>query len=221
MTEDGFRVDVVVRDPNCPIQETAARAGTETDTINRSTVPAGDTVVEEFRFIEDAADELACAERFKSMTFAGSRRYRFERPVDQVCLCVAVETSGHPVTNLRATEDCLYASFYAAESEDLSELIRSLTDSFDLSVRRIVHSDVEHPDDLVILDRGALTDRQLEALRTAHEAGYFDVPKGANAGDVADELGVSRSTFLAHLNKAQSKLLDGALDGTTPAKGRP
>jgi hypothetical protein len=49
-------------------------------------------------------------------------------------------------------------------------------------------------------------------LETAHRMGYFDHPKGADAGDVADELGISRSTLAEHLSTAQSKLFDAILD---------
>ena len=41
--------------------------------------------------------------------------------------------------------------------------------------------------------------------------GYFDHPKGANAGDVADALDISRSTFTEHLAAAQTKLLEAVL----------
>jgi len=42
--------------------------------------------------------------------------------------------------------------------------------------------------------------------------GYFDYPKGANATDVAEELGVARSTFTEHLAAAQTKLMDAILE---------
>lgn len=57
----------------------------------------------------------------------------------------------------------------------------------------------------------SLTDRQREVLESAHGMGYFDHPKGANAGEVAAELGVSRSTFAEHLAAAQSKVLESIL----------
>jgi predicted DNA binding protein len=56
-----------------------------------------------------------------------------------------------------------------------------------------------------------LTDRQREVLRTAHEMGYFEYPRGANAGEVATALDIEPSTFTEHLNAAQSKLLDELL----------
>ncbi|WP_435065325.1 bacterio-opsin activator domain-containing protein [Halobaculum sp. EA56] len=53
-----------------------------------------------------------------------------------------------------------------------------------------------------------LTDRQLQALRTAHAMGYFERPREATAAEVADELGVTDSTFGQHLRVAERKVFD-------------
>lgn len=53
-----------------------------------------------------------------------------------------------------------------------------------------------------------LTDRQLQALRTAYEDGYFDWPRESTTGDVAGELEIATSTFSQHLRVAEGKLLD-------------
>jgi hypothetical protein len=66
--------------------------------------------------------------------------------------------------------------------------------------------------DLVTVDRSDLTERQREVLATAYEAGYFDHPKGANAGEVATSLDIDRSTFSEHIAAAQRKLLSSLLD---------
>lgn len=51
-----------------------------------------------------------------------------------------------------------------------------------------------------------LTDRQREALSTALELGYYDVPKSASVEAVAEELGCATSTASNHLRKAQARL---------------
>ncbi len=61
-------------------------------------------------------------------------------------------------------------------------------------------------------DRPAgLSKRQLEAVETALEAGYYDWPRGADAEAVATRLDVTHPTFLEHLRKAEKKLLSNAL----------
>jgi len=53
----------------------------------------------------------------------------------------------------------------------------------------------------------AMTDAQREALVTAHEMGYFDVPRNATLADVADELGVAPPSLSERLRRAQSHLV--------------
>jgi len=51
-----------------------------------------------------------------------------------------------------------------------------------------------------------LTDRQRQALETAYRTGYFEWPRENSADDVAELLGISRPTMLAHLRKAENEL---------------
>lgn len=53
-----------------------------------------------------------------------------------------------------------------------------------------------------------LSDRQREVFEFARERGYYQRPRGVSAADLASELGLSKSTVLEHLRKAESKLLD-------------
>ncbi|MFB6156790.1 MAG: helix-turn-helix domain-containing protein [Haloferacaceae archaeon] len=55
-----------------------------------------------------------------------------------------------------------------------------------------------------------LSPRQREALALARDRGYYAYPRRADAGDLADELGVAKTTFLEHLRKAESKVLGDA-----------
>lgn len=53
----------------------------------------------------------------------------------------------------------------------------------------------------------ALTDRQLEVVRTAFEMGYYEVPREASTEDVADELDLDPSTVAEHLQRAERNAL--------------
>jgi predicted DNA binding protein len=59
----------------------------------------------------------------------------------------------------------------------------------------------EPPDD-------GLTNRQREALRTAYEPGYFEVPRRVSLQDLATELGISASSASERLRRAQTQLLE-------------
>ncbi len=63
-----------------------------------------------------------------------------------------------------------------------------------------------------------LTDCQREALLTAREMGYFEVPRTASLGDVADELGITASSLSERLRRAQDRLVERAIE--TPINAR-
>ena len=57
-----------------------------------------------------------------------------------------------------------------------------------------------------------MTDRQREALVTAYEMGYFEIPRTTSLGDVAAELGISASSLSERLRRAQTHLVETQLD---------
>ncbi|WP_302082585.1 helix-turn-helix domain-containing protein [Salinibaculum rarum] len=59
----------------------------------------------------------------------------------------------------------------------------------------------------------SLTKQQREALVAALDQGYFDVPRGATATDVADQLGISKSSFLGRIKRAQQTVFEQLLAG--------
>ena len=61
-----------------------------------------------------------------------------------------------------------------------------------------------------------LTDRQQEALRTAYELGYFDIPRRASLEDVAGELDISSSSVSERLRRAQTQLIQETAAPTWP-----
>jgi DNA-binding NarL/FixJ family response regulator len=58
----------------------------------------------------------------------------------------------------------------------------------------------------------ALTDRQLEAIRTAYFSGFFDRPRKHTGTEIADAMGISQPTFSHHLREAQRKLCEALFD---------
>lgn len=57
-----------------------------------------------------------------------------------------------------------------------------------------------------------LTDRQLETLRLAYQAGYFEWPRERTGSEVAALLAVSQPTFARHLRISQRKLYELLFD---------
>lgn len=53
----------------------------------------------------------------------------------------------------------------------------------------------------------ALTDRQLEVLRTAYELGFYEVPREATIDEIAAEMDVDGGTVSEHLQRAERNIL--------------
>lgn len=54
---------------------------------------------------------------------------------------------------------------------------------------------------------GRLTDSQFEALVTAYDMGYFDESANVTHQDIADELGIARSSLSSRLRRAERQLV--------------
>lgn len=65
---------------------------------------------------------------------------------------------------------------------------------------------LEGDDDEPVASRWDLTPAQIESIQFALELNYFTVPREADASEVADAIGISKSAFLERLRRAQATL---------------
>jgi len=214
----GIRAELKVdADGTCPVADAAAEAGVPTFSVSKGTDPgASGHVTEEF-MLEDAHDGAVSDTETPVdpvFTYGSKTVYRFSRSQGRGCPCERVESFDCPVVDVHTRDGWLYLVFHAADMTELQGVITTLREEYPaVDIRRLLRSRGDPSDhDLVFVDRGRLTDRQREVLERAHEMGYFERPKGANAGEVAAALDISRSTFTEHLSAAQSKLLDAILE---------
>lgn len=56
-----------------------------------------------------------------------------------------------------------------------------------------------------------VTEAQQEALLHALEAGYFDVPRQAKLGTIAEKLGITTSALSTRIRRGQQNLLQNTL----------
>ena len=79
-------------------------------------------------------------------------------------------------------------------------------------------------------DRGALssplflpklTEKQARALLAAFDAGYYEFPRNATTEDVSLSLGIARSTFEQHLNRAEHHVIQAMLPLVRMRGGKP
>lgn len=89
------------------------------------------------------------------------------------------------------------------------EFVDLFTDRFPGASLTAQHS-VQRSDRSVAEQRASvtetLTDRQLEAIRTAFFSGYFDRPRKHTGTEIAEAMGISQPTFSHHLREAQRRL---------------
>lgn len=134
--------------------------------------------------------------------------YRFDAE-GRGCPCRRIPRHGCPIRNLRSESGALLLRFVVPDIGTVRSIVSDLRSHCEsVEVRQLIRSESGEREELLVVNRSAFTDRQYEALRTAHEMGYFARPRGSNASEVADDLGVSVSTFGEHLSAAQSKLMD-------------
>lgn len=95
-----------------------------------------------------------------------------------------------------------------ATAAGLRAAVDALPDGLSVTVDRIGEFDRD-PAGLV----GDLTRRQVEAVRAALDAGYYEVPRGATTADVADRLGCTASTAAEHLRRAEARVIRAAFAG--------
>lgn len=215
---NGIRAEIMVHSPDgCPVAAVSEDTGERCTSV--SWTSNGETVNEEF-FIEggpavEVPEDSVPANSLTSIFRYGSKHaVRFERTGHDDCPCEHIESLGNPLRDVYARDGSLVIVFHAPDIEQLQEILQSVRSRYtDVSIHRLVQSNGEDEiGEFVFVDRSGLTNRQQEVLEVAHEMGYFDYPKGANAGEVADALDIGQSTFSEHLSAAQRKLLTNIIE---------
>lgn len=217
----GIHVEVAIGDPGI-CQVSPYSSGQERTVTGVSKSPHPDEngqLIEEFtvRTTTDVEpDGGATVESSINQLFDSGERevFRFTRETPQSCACELVEAHGCPVRDVTADNGTLYVTFVTPDHDTLQSTLEELTDRYDdMSVCRLLQSEEsEGTEQSVVVDIGALTDRQHEVLTKAHELGYFEHPRTTSAADVAAQLGIAKSTFAEHLSAAQRNLLEELLD---------
>ncbi|MFC7197019.1 PAS domain S-box protein [Halosimplex aquaticum] len=112
--------------------------------------------------------------------------------------------------SIRATAAGIEAVADVPTGTDVREFVEMLAEthpSAELVSRRTVERGDEAGGTFAASLFEALTDRQLEVLRTAYFAGFFEWPRTSTGEDVAEMLDVSQPTVNRHLRLGQQRLL--------------
>lgn len=208
----GIRATIAFADPgDCPIAATAAQVETPIEQVSTSIGSDTAESVSEFLAPSDLEPPAGVEPAF---SYGAETIYRTVHGDEVCCPCECLGTHGCPVHRYNAEGGTLTLVFHASDFETLQTIVGDLRDRYPpVDVQRLLQPPLDgSPEGRVFVNRGRLTDRQLEVLETAYKRGYFERPKRANATELAAELGIAQSTFTEHLMTAQRKLLDDALE---------
>ena len=192
----GVRVEVVVRDPTPAPVAAVLPPGAVAEDVDRIRVDDG--VVSQFR-ADRAVDAELVFDGGDEFVYRCRSRAPGQFPAD------AVESLGYPVSSVtvRTAPDRVRLGLSLPAADPLGDGLERLTSSGGADSRS----------DPVVVDRGRLTDRQREVVRTAQRLGYFEHPREASATEVADAIGIARATFSEHLAAAQRRVFEDLVGG--------
>ena len=181
----------------------------------------GDEHIRTFYTVEgsDAAEVAAAAAREADVVgcraVTGGETALFEFVVGPESLVPAVADWGAELQTAVADGDGVHLTLSLPAGAETRPLVESLRGRFG-SVELVATRERSRPSRTAPEFRdeleSRLTDRQLTALRLAHVGGYFAPNRRASGDELADAMGVSRSTFHQHLRAAHRKLVDGFFD---------
>jgi predicted DNA binding protein len=204
-------VEFGVRGDDCPLAEATRATGASVDARPPQLRADGNALLQ---FATADGDDLAAAldadDRVRYLHVARTDgRYTYRCLSKHPCVV-------HELTNAGLLADALHyrdgdATFAVAVvgRDVLQGVLEAAGDAVGVTLERTYPIGGE--DDAPVEDRWGLTPAQADALRTALELGYFAVPREADAADVADALGVSKSAFLERLRRGLARLLAEAL----------
>lgn len=213
----GIRATVSFTDPgDCPLAAASTVTDTAIEQVSTSIALPGETgsVTEFLARADPATVEDACNDVEAVFDYGNATLFRTAHEGEESCPCECLGRYGCPVHRYVADDGTLTLVFHADSFEMLQEVMAEFRERYSpVDVQRLLQPPLDGtPEERVFVNRGKLTERQYEVLRVAHDRGYFERPKQANATELAAELDIAQSTFTEHLMAAQRKLLEDILE---------
>ncbi|MBX0296690.1 bacterio-opsin activator domain-containing protein [Haloarcula nitratireducens] len=139
----------------------------------------------------------------------------FRFTVSESSVVATVAEQGCVVQSLSAGADGGRVTAELPQTADVRTVVEAVRNSHpnaDLVAQQERERSTETPGEFRAGVEERLTDRQLEALKTAHLTGYFSWPRETSGEEVADLMDISQSTFLQHFRAAERKLFEAMFD---------
>jgi predicted DNA binding protein len=211
MIDDALAVEIEVSGDDCPLADATRATGAVVEAhppqlrfdgaaLLRFEAPRDSGVIETL----DADDRI----RYFHVA-SGGERAQCRCLSTSPCVIHELVSVGFLVESLRYRGDRTLFTGAVVGREVLAEVVDRAAETVGVSLERVNPMGPEGDGGVGrVLE---LTDKQATALRVAAEAGYFDVPRGATASEVAAELGIGKTAFLERLRRGQRNLVDQML----------
>jgi predicted DNA binding protein len=172
--------------------------------VERALTDAAD--VREWTLVGRAGD----TRRYQALP-AFSLEEQLGRHLDDLADLEALATTDAIIERIEVTPDGWRQTGWFADRDTFETLASFWQRNVDFRLRRLTRDgDPESPGE-------GLTDPQREALRTAYELGYFEIPRRTSLESVAAELDISASSASERLRRAQSYLIEETVATTWPS----
>lgn len=130
--------------------------------------------------------------------------------IDDLAGLEALATAEATIERIEVTADGWRQSGWFATRAAFDEFSSFWQRNAGFRLRRLTHDGAPEP------PGDGLSDRQREALRTAYEMGYFDIPRRTSLEAIGTELDVSASAVSERLRRAQTHLIEETVATTWP-----
>ncbi|WP_254521606.1 PAS domain S-box protein [Natrinema caseinilyticum] len=159
--------------------------------------------------VRTALDDIVSVTEYRLISDADGD-CRFEATVAGDTIASRLVRHGGSPRSMHADGERLEVAVDVPTGTDVREFVEMLREQYasvELQARRHVERSMGTRSELVTSLFDVLTDRQLEVLRTAYFAGFFDWPRESTGEEIADMLEVTQPTVNRHLRVGQQRLL--------------
>ena len=147
-------------------------------------------------------------------TFDEGCLFEFEVPTNESFLS-SVIANGGSISAVSATGGVAELTVKIPVGSNVQPIVSRVLDQYpqtELISQRTEERTQATSQEFVSSVKEELTDRQLTVLRRAHISGFYEWPRNTSGKDIAESMGIDRSTFHQHLRAAEGKIVDRVLD---------
>ena len=219
MIEDCLMTEFRVEGDDCPLAAATREAGVTVDAAPPLLREDGNVLL---RFGAPPSAALSAAldddDRVRYLYRAESGgRYTYRCLSLHPCVVHELVDTGFMVESLTYSDGSVVLQGAVVGYDVLTKVLEAAGRTVGITLQRVYT--MRPTDDDPVESRWNLTPAQTESLRWALEMGYFRVPRGATATEVAEALDISKTAFLERLRRAQASVFAAVFPDVADGSG--